>query len=235
MQEMQSNVVCKTFVLESSNSVQFPLRIPGGIYTHCLKRYVDIFVSLVALVCCLPLFLVVAVYIKQDSKGPIFYSQDRVGKDGKLFRIFKFRTMTHEDTPQITKLGKFLRDTKIDELPQLVNVLLGDMSIIGPRPLWTRCTNRLIEQGYPPEYPGFFHHVSPGLIGLEQINRWRFKDIDKAYPARFELNQEYEENFSWQLDLYILFKSIIQCRTVCGMALASAAVQALLFVTGYGL
>ena len=110
-----------------------------------LKRIFDCFVSFIGLIILLPIFLAIAIIIKLDSTGPVFYKQIRVGKNGNTFKIFKFRTMiqdaekvglqiTVDKDSRITKSGEFLRKTKIDELPQLINVLIGDMSFVGPRP-----------------------------------------------------------------------------------------------------
>jgi len=111
-----------------------------------LKRFFDIFFSVIGIIILFPVMLVIAAAIKLDSKGPVIYKQDRLGKNGRIFKIYKFRTMienaekmgsglfTFENDPRITKVGKFLRKTSLDELPQLFNVLKGDMSFVGPRP-----------------------------------------------------------------------------------------------------
>ncbi|MBY0359196.1 MAG: sugar transferase [Candidatus Obscuribacterales bacterium] len=210
-----------------------PIEIPGGIYTHYLKRVMDCVLAAVSLVLCFPLFLLVGICIKLDSQGPVLYTQTRMGKGGKTFTIYKFRTMSTAETAVITNIGKFLRDTKVDELPQLINIIKGDMSIIGPRPLWVRCIRRLHGEGYSASYPGFIPNVRPGLIGLEQVNRDKLGDLEKAYRQRFELNNQYENNLSWHLDFYVFYRSLIQCRTVCIFALASAVSQIVFLVGGW--
>ncbi|MHA1233442.1 MAG: sugar transferase [Candidatus Helarchaeota archaeon] len=115
-------------------------------YDFSLRRISDIFFSIIFLILTLPIWPVISILIKIDSRGPVFYSQERVGQNGRIFRIFKFRTMytdsekysgpvlAKKDDPRITKVGRFLRKTRIDEIPQILNVLIGDMTLIGPRP-----------------------------------------------------------------------------------------------------
>lgn len=214
-----------------SGSSQLYLPIPGGIYTHFLKRITDIFLSSLALLLCLPLFAVVALWISLDSKGPVFFVQKRYGKNGDIFNIIKFRTMYEEldsaGVRHITKAGKILRDTKIDELPQILNIIRGEMSIIGPRPLSVEETTQICEkEGIPHYQPGFRHMVNPGLIGLEQMNRVR----QLSYAERFNLNFEYERNINWFLDFKIFLTSFVQCRLVCAVAMISALIECLLMV-----
>ena len=123
---------------------------------------------------------------------------------------------------RITRVGKFLRDSKIDELPQLFNIIVGDMSIIGPRPLSEQESLEIEELGYPREHDGFQHRVRPGLIGLEQSKRQRLL----SYSERFELNRIYADHLNAGLDLYIFFVSLIQCRFVCSVAAISAIMEA---------
>ena len=205
-----------------------------------VKRALDVSVSLVALMVCLPVFIFAALLIKLDTPGPVFYRQHRRGLGGELFSIWKFRTMvdfrprtsdsavTLPLDARITRLGKFLRDSKIDELPQLLNILAGDMSIIGPRPLSEQESCNIESLGFSSNHPGFIHSVRPGMIGLEQIMRRRFEGgLD--YANRFQLNCEYAHKFSWRLDAYIFAVALIQCRLVCSLAAISAAAEMVLF------
>jgi len=172
----------------------------------------DFLISLVAFIFLLPVFLIISLLIKLTSKGPVLFKQKRVGKNKKLFTIYKFRTMridapkdtpTHllEDPDQyITKIGKFLRKTSLDELPQIINILLGQMSIIGPRPaLWNQYD--LIEER--DKYGA--NKLRPGLTGWAQINGRDELEI----PQKAALDGEYVKKQSLLFDIKIFFKTII--------------------------
>lgn len=148
-------------------------------YAKYLKRILDFILSLIAIIILSPVFLIIAIAIKIDSKGPVFFLQERLGKDGKVFKIIKFRTMVvnaehigdglkvkSEKDNRITKIGKILRKTSLDELPQFVNVLKGDMTIIGPRPPVTYYPYKYEE--YTEEQKNRFN-VKPGITGLAQV------------------------------------------------------------------
>lgn len=176
------------------------------------KRIMDIIVSFISLIILSPLFLIIAILIKIESRGPVFFKQKRVSKNKELFNIFKFRTMkkdTPKDTPTcmlkdpdlyITKVGKILRKTSLDELPQLINILIGQMSIIGPRPaLWNQ--DDLIEE----RDKNGSNKILPGLTGWAQVNgRDELPTIKKA-----EYDGEYYKNMSIGMDIKIFFKTIV--------------------------
>lgn len=176
-----------------------------------IKRILDFSISLVALLLLLPIFLIIAIWIKINSKGPVFFKQKRVGRDRELFEIFKFRSMridTPADLPThllndpevfITSSGKFLRKTSLDELPQLINIVKGEMAIIGPRPaLWNQYD--LIEER--DKYGA--NDVRPGLSGWAQINGRDELEI----PVKAKLDGDYVKNMSLLFDIKCLFGTI---------------------------
>ncbi len=184
------------------------------------KRLIDIILSLTAVIILSPVFLAVALIIKLDSKGPVFFMQRRVGKNKELFRIFKFRTMktdTPNDIPThllqspdlfITRIGGFLRKTSLDELPQIINILKGEMSIIGPRPaLWNQIDLILEREKYRA------NSVLPGLTGWAQINGRDELPIE----VKAKLDGEYIDNISLAFDIKIFFKTIISVLTSEGV------------------
>lgn len=176
------------------------------------KRFYDTVLSFIGLIVLSPLLLVLVIIIKLDSKGPILFRQKRIGRNKKHFYILKFRTMridTPKDTPThmledpqqwITKVGKFLRKTSLDEIPQIINILKGDMSIIGPRPaLWNQYD--LIEERDKYDV----HKLYPGLTGYAQINgRDELPIREKA-----KLDGYYVEHISLWLDIKIFFGTIV--------------------------
>lgn len=177
-----------------------------------MKRSLDIFFSLILLLLLLPLISLICVIIKLTSKGPVLFMQKRIGKNKKEFLIMKFRTMfinTPKDMPThllenpeafITPVGKFLRRTSLDELPQLINILIGDMSFIGPRPALYNQYD-LIELR---DKHGV-NSILPGLSGWAQINGRDELDI----PTKVELDAFYLRNMSLKLDIMILFKTFV--------------------------
>jgi Undecaprenyl-phosphate glucose phosphotransferase len=194
-------------------------REPLGTFERCLKRSFDLFAATVGIVLLLPLLVITAVLIKLDSPGPVLFRQRRNGFNGRQFDIFKFRTMTVlEDGPmvcqaapsdcRVTRLGKWLRRTSIDELPQLLNVLQGHMSLIGPRPHAVAHDSQFdkIVSNY-----AFRHHVKPGLTGWAQVNGHRgptptVADIRK----RVECDLWYIDNWSMRLDFIIIIRTFIE-------------------------
>ena len=180
-------------------------------YKHFLKRVIDFILSLIGLIVLSPVFIILYVWIKLDSKGPIFFRQKRVGKNKKHFNILKFRTM-YVDTPKdmpthmlsnpdqyITKAGKFLRKTSLDELPQIINILKGEMAIIGPRPaLWNQ-DDLIAERD---KYGA--NDIKPGLTGWAQINGRDELEID----VKAALDGEYVRRMSFSFDVKCFFGTI---------------------------
>lgn len=182
-------------------------------YKKYIKRIIDILISLIGIIILFPLFLIVAIFIKIDSKGPIFFKQKRLGKSGKEFEIIKFRSMcvgaekqgtgqySYQGDPRVTKIGNILRKTSIDELPQFINILKGDMSLIGFRPPLTYHPWKYSE--YTEEQKKMFN-IKPGVTGWAQINGR--KEVE--WSKRIEMNIWYVENISFLLDLKIFLLTI---------------------------
>ncbi len=182
------------------------------IFYRIIKRICDIIISLIALIILFPVFLVVAIAIKIDSKGPVIFKQKRAGKNCKSFWCFKFRSMvitapannatsTFKDVNNyITKVGRFLRKTSIDELPQLINCLIGNMSIVGPRPVVFTEENVIDMRNQLHVYS-----VKPGLTGFSQING---RD-DVYYKNKAIMDAEYVKKSSLWVDFKIMIKTVI--------------------------
>jgi exopolysaccharide biosynthesis polyprenyl glycosylphosphotransferase len=186
-------------------------------YYPYVKRFLDILLSLLALPIAIPIILVFAVIIKLETPGPAFFLQERVGLHGKYFKVIKLRSMginaekngaqwATKNDPRVTKVGAFIRKTRIDELPQLFNVLKGDMSLIGPRPERPMFTAQFNE-----EIPGFIDRlqVKPGITGWAQVNG----GYDITPREKLELDRYYINNMSFWLDLKIILKTIKVCIT----------------------
>ena len=182
-----------------------------GFY-YIVKRAIDIILCLIGLVIALPIMVIVGIAIKLESKGPIIYKQERVGLEGRTFTIYKLRSMyidaekngaqwACKDDPRVTKVGRFIRKTRIDELPQLINILKGDMSIVGPRPERPILTYKFNE-----EIPGFVNRlqVKPGLTGWAQVTG----GYELSPKEKLEKDMYYIENQSLWLDFKIMFKTI---------------------------
>ncbi len=189
-----------------------------------LKRTVDITASATALLLLSPVFLVTSLAIRKDSDGPAMFTQKRIGKDGKLFEIYKFRTMVPDadkklfelldkdekareeykvnkklkNDPRITKVGNFLRKTSIDELPQLINVLKGDMSLVGPRPYLPR------EKEDMGDYYNTIIESKPGITGLWQVSG----RSNTTFEERLHFDEEYNEKKSFTYDMGLLVKTV---------------------------
>lgn len=177
------------------------------IYRRYFKRPMDIILSLIALIVLSPLMMIIAVLVRIKLGSPVIFKQRRPGLNEKIFTLYKFRTMTDErnengellpDSERLTKFGKFLRSTSLDELPELFNILKGDMSIIGPRPLLEQYLTLYND------YQKRRHEVRPGLSGLAQINGRN----TISWEERFDLDVEYVDNVSFLLDIKIILLTI---------------------------
>ena len=177
-------------------------------YKHFLKRFLDFWIAFIALVCISPLLIVVTLWLHVANKGAgAFFLQDRPGKDGRIFRIIKYKTMTDErdadghllpDEQRLTRVGRFVRSTSIDELPQLLNVLKGDMALIGPRPLLVQ---------YLPLYSAEQarrHEVRPGISGWAQCHGRNAI----SWNEKFKLDVWYVDHVSLKIDLTVVWLTI---------------------------
>ena len=177
-----------------------------------MKRAFDILFSLTLIIFLFPIFLIVSILIKIDSQGSIFFKQERVGVNGNIFIIYKFRSMvkdaeylgssrTHASDKRITKIGKFIRTTSIDELPQLINVIIGDMSIVGPRPNLLEQKNEYSLDDWKKR-----NSIRPGIIGLAQA----LKRSNASHEERTRLDLMYVDNHSFRYDFQIIIQTIKQ-------------------------
>ena len=176
-------------------------------YQKFFKRFLDFVLSLVALIVLSPVFLIVAILVRVKLGSPVIFKQKRPGKDEKIFTLYKFRTMTDEkdengnllpDEVRLTKFGKLLRSTSLDELPELVNILKGEMSIVGPRPLSVKYIDYYTEEEH------HRHDILPGLTGWAQVNGRN----DLQWEERFQYDLEYVKKVSLSFDIKIIFKTI---------------------------
>lgn len=178
-------------------------------YKHFIKRLIDFWLALMALLIIWPFLLIITIWLNLANKGAgAFFFQERLGKDGKIFKIIKYKTMTDErdvkgdllpDVERLTKVGRFIRSTSIDELPQLINVLKGDMSLVGPRPL---------TPVYMQLYNDFHKRrmiVKPGITGLAQVNGRNHCMLSK----KFMYDVIYVDSVSFFLDIKILYKTLL--------------------------
>lgn len=187
-----------------------------------MKRGLDIILSLIGIILLSPVFLIIAVAIKIDSKGPVIFTHKRIGKNGKVIGLYKFRSMVNnaedlikkftpeqmeeykknyklQNDPRITRVGKFLRKTSLDELPQLFNILKGDLSIIGPRPV---IGEELEKYGFNKNK---FLSVTPGLTGFWAANG----RSDTTYEQRMAMELFYVDHMSWKLDCKVFLKTVL--------------------------
>ena len=178
-------------------------------YKKFIKRFLDLILSLMALIILMPLMLIIYILVRIKLGKPAIFKQERPGKDEKIFTLYKFRTMTDEkdengnllpDEQRLTKFGKILRSTSLDELPELINIIKGDMSIVGPRPLLVR------DMVFMTEIQRKRHSVRQGLTGLAQVNGRN--NITWEEKIKYDLN--YIENISFINDVKIILKTVIK-------------------------
>ena len=178
-------------------------------FQHAVKRAIDIVCSGIGLIVLSPILIIAAILIRKNLGSPIFFTQDRIGKDGKVFKMIKFRTMLDTtdkygnqlpDEERLTSFGKLLRSTSIDELPELVNVFLGDMSLVGPRPLLVEYKDLYSTEQWRR------HEVRPGITGWAQVNGRN----SISWSERFKLDVEYIDNYNLILDIKILFMTVLK-------------------------
>ena len=217
---MEISCILTKYSVDCDSKVTFLASNWMGFVYSFLKRAFDLVCSLCGIIICIPLFLILFCWIKIDSKGPLFFKQHRIGKDGKPLYIYKFRTMVKDaeemialftpeqrkeweenyklkNDPRITKAGKFLRKTSLDELPQLFNILKGEMSFVGPRPVVSD------ELSWYQNNKDRLLSVKPGLTGWWAANG----RSEVSYPERCDYELYYVDNASLLLDLKILFKT----------------------------
>ena len=185
------------------------------VYSRFFKRAIDLFLSVLVLLLLWPLLLLVAILVKCDSKGPVLFRQERIGRGGRVFRILKFRSMvvnaehtgsgvySEKGDARVTRIGRFIRATSLDELPQIFNILRGDMALIGPRPPLTYHPWPIGE--YTDEQRRMFD-VRPGITGWAQVNGRKGVEWHK----RIELNVWYVDHVSFFLDVKIFFMTIFK-------------------------
>lgn len=206
----------------SNQQIEITYKVTNKVGYNVVKRLADIVLSLISIVLLSPIFIIVAIVIRFDSKGKIVFGQNRIGKDMKEFRIYKFRTMYEnseeifknfteeqkkeyyinfklDNDPRITKVGGFLRKTSLDELPQLINILKGDMSIVGPRPIVEK---EIKKYG---SYAEAVFSILPGLTGYWQANG----RSDTTYDERVKMDMYYIKNRSLLMDIKIILKTFI--------------------------
>lgn len=180
----------------------------GGIYKKYIKRPMDFILALIGIIVLSPVLLIIAILVRIKLGSPVLFKQGRPGLNERIFTIYKFRTMTNErdengellpDSMRLTKFGKFLRSTSLDELPELFNILKGDMSFVGPRPL------SVMYLPYYTEEERLRHSVRPGLTGLSQINGRNTVN----WEERFAYDIEYVNNITFINDMKIILKTIL--------------------------
>lgn len=180
---------------------------PYGMYEKIIKRPLDCLLASGALIVLSPIMGITAIFVRKNLGSPVIFSQERPGKDEKVFKLYKFRTMTDErdengellsDETRLTEFGRFLRSTSLDELPELINIIIGDMAIVGPRPLLVR---------YLPRYnkkQRRRHEVRPGITGLAQVHGRN----SISWEEKFEWDEKYVDHVTFGRDLKIIIETI---------------------------
>lgn len=197
----------RTIWLKFDFKVERVMHKPYGIYEKFIKRFLDLFIGIMVLLLLWWLYLILALLVRFKLGSPVLFTQERPGKDGKIFKLYKFRTMTDKrdengellsDEIRLTSFGKKLRATSLDELPEIINIIKGDMSIIGPRPLLVQYLPLYSEEQM------HRHDVRPGLSGLAQVNGRN----SISWTKRFEYDIEYVNKITFLGDLKIIFQTI---------------------------
>lgn len=203
---ISSLVAVFTFVKERKNN-SFINHKPYGVYEKYIKRPLDAFLSTGALIVLSPVLLVVGILVKLKLGSPVIFTQERPGKDEKIFKLYKFRTMTNErdengnllpDEDRLTSFGKWLRGSSLDELPELVNIIKGDMAVVGPRPLLVEYLDRYSEE------QRHRHDVRPGLTGYAQVNGRN----SLSWEDKFEMDVLYTKNIGIISDASIIIDTV---------------------------
>lgn len=191
-------------------------------YIKVFKRFFDLMFSLIIFLLASPIMLAIAILIKLDSEGPVIFVQKRSGKDGKIFNMYKFRTMAVNNNVndfskenEITKVGAFLRKTSLDEIPQLINILMGDMSVIGPRP-WIEDYSKFFTSNQKRRL-----EVLPGITGLAQVSGRN----DISVTEKIDLDIVYVDNVSMMMDIKILVKTILEVLKKTGADQPKSAIK----------
>ena len=196
--------------------------LPYGPYERYFKRPLDIVCALGVLVCFWWLFVIIAILVRIKLGSPVLFMQERPGKDEKIFKLYKFRTMTNAkdkngnvlpDEVRLTKFGKFLRSTSLDELPEVFNILKGEMSVVGPRPLLIQYLSRYTAEQHTR------HEVRPGITGLAQVCGRNLL----AWEEKFKLDVYYAHHITFAEDFKILIKTILTVFTREGISSATHA------------
>ena len=196
--------------------------VPYGPYERCVKRPLDCFLAVCAFIVLSPLLAVVAVLVRVKLGSPVLFSQERPGKDEKVFKLFKFRTMTDEkdengellpDEVRLTSFGRFLRSTSLDELPELINIIRGDMAVVGPRPLLVKYLPYYTEEQHKR------HSVRPGLTGYAQVHGRNAVGWDE----KFAMDLKYTEKITFFGDVKIILRTVGKVLKREGISSATSA------------
>lgn len=219
MEDKQDYDFFHEYAASLSENQSFVSLEKGNLYSK-LKRYMDFIFSIIGLIITFPIILFFSILIKVETPGPVFFLQERVGLNGRYFNVIKLRSMgidaekngaqwAQKNDPRVTRIGGFIRKTRIDELPQLWNVVVGDMSLVGPRPERPMFTAQFNE-----EIPGFVERlkVKPGITGWAQVNG----GYDISPREKLILDRQYIRNMSLLLDIKVILKTIWICITGSG-------------------